>query len=112
MLLINKITNDASQQLTLTGIPGIQIATTLQFNPRTTQWILSVDDGVTFIQGIAVVASPNMLRQWKNILNYGLTCISENGLDPYQNTSFSNENCQLFLLDSTDVAQIERDWFA
>jgi hypothetical protein len=111
MLYINKITNDASQQLILTGIPGIQITTTLQFMPRIQQWILGVYDGTNSIQGISVVNSLNMLRQWKNVLIYGISCVSTDGLDPYQISDFANQRCSLFLLNSTDVAEIESGWF-
>ena len=54
MLYINKITDSASQILTLTGIAGIQITMTLRYMPRIQQWVLGVSYGTTSIQGIAV----------------------------------------------------------
>ena len=112
MLYISNITNDAHQILTLIGIPGIQITMTLDYNPRTTQWILGVNDGTTSIQGLAITASPNMLRQWKNIIGYGITCFRADGLDPYQIGDFVDQVANLFLLDAADVAQVESEFFA
>lgn len=111
MLYINKITKDARQNLILTGIPGIQIALTLRFMPRIQTWIMGIDDGTNSIQGISVVGGLNLLRQYKNVLNYGISCVCPDGLDPYQNTDFATERCTLYLLDAADVAQIEADWF-
>ena len=111
MLYIGNITNDAHQTLTLIGIPGLQITMTLDYNPRTTQWILGVDDGTTQIQGLAVVCAPNMLRQWKNIIGYGITCLRTDGLDPYQLNDFSDQVANIFLLDAADVAQVEAEFF-
>lgn len=112
MLLINNITNDAHQLFTLVGIPGIQITMTLDYNPRTTQWILGVNDGTTSIQGLAITSAPNMLRQWKNIISYGIMCFRADGLDPYQLNDFADLVANLYLLDAADVAQVETELFA
>lgn len=112
MLYINKITNAANQQLLLTGIPNLQINMTLRFMPRIQQWIVGVDDGTNSIQGISVVTGPNILRQWKNILSYGIACLRTDGLDPYQINDFSGQVANLYLLDAMDVAQVEQDFFA
>lgn len=111
MLLLNGITDDAQQAITLTGVPGINIAFTLRYMPRTQNWIMGVDDGTTSIQGIAVMNSLNMLRQWKNNISYGIACIRNDGLDPYQLTDFSSGLANLYLLDGADVAAIEAGWF-
>lgn len=111
MLYINKITNDASQQLILTGIPTIQIIMTLRFMPRIKRWDMGITYGDFSAQGIAVVNSLNLLRQFKNNIPFGITCISASGLDPYTVNDFSNQAANLYLLDSADVAQVEEDWF-
>lgn len=111
MLYINKITDDASQIMVLTGITGIQITMTLRYMPRIQQWVMGVDDGVNSIQGISVLNSLNLLRQWKNSLSYGIQCITTNGLDPYQVTDFSNQVANLYLLNASDVIAIEDQWF-
>jgi hypothetical protein len=111
MLYINQITNDASQSLILTGIPGIEITMTLTYMPRIQQWIMGIDDGTNSIQGISVLNSPNILRQWKNILSYGISCVTLNSLDPYQITDFADQVANLFLLNAADVAAVEAEFF-
>ncbi len=111
MLYINKITNDASQQLILTGIPGIQITMTMRFMPRIQQWMAGFSYGTFSAQGIPVLGNLNILRQWKNVIPFGISCVCKNGLDPYTVDDFANNAADLFLLNSDDIAQIEADWF-
>lgn len=106
MLYINKLTNDPQQQVTLTGIPGVQINMTLRFMPRVTSWIMGIDDGTKSIQGIRIVTSRNLLRQWKNVITYGICCIRPDGLDPYQIDDFATQAANLYLLDSSDVTAL------
>lgn len=112
MLLLDSITNDAHQVMTLTGLPGITIAATLDYNPRTTQWIIGVNDGTIQIQGLAVTTALNMVRQWKNVISYGIACVRTDGLDPYQIDDFADGVASLYLLNSSEVAAIEAGWFS
>lgn len=112
MYLLNNLTNDASQQLLLTGIPGVQATMTLQFKPRIAAWIMGIEYKIFSVQGLRVVASPNMLRKWKNILPFGMACVRSDGLDPYQQGDFLNGIASLYLLDTSDVAVIEAQYFA
>lgn len=111
MLYINKVTDAASQQLTLTGIPDIQITLTLRFMPRIKQWIMGISYGSISIQGIAVMCGLNLLRQFKNEIPFGISCIRADGLDPYTVEDFANQSANLYLLDATDVGNIEAEWF-
>lgn len=111
MLYINNITNDASQIMTLTGIPGVQITMTLKYLPRVQQWIMGVDDGNISIQGMAVVCGLNLLRQFRNNIPYGICCIRADGLDPYQLNDFADKAANLYLLNAADVLAVEKEFF-
>jgi hypothetical protein len=112
MLYVSGLTNDASQQFNLTGVPGVNVAGTLQFLPRVQRWIIGLTWGTWTANGIAVVNAPNFLRSFKNVIPFGLACIRTDGLDPFQIDDFANQVANLYLLDSTDVATIEEDWFS
>ncbi|MBZ5673714.1 MAG: hypothetical protein LAP61_05650 [Acidobacteriia bacterium] len=111
MLYVNKITSDPSQQLTLTGIPTLQIGMTLRFMPRIQRWIMGVTYNSFEAEGIAVVTSLNLLRQFKDNIPFGISCVTTNGLDPYRIDDFVNQVANLYLMDATDVAEVEKDWF-
>lgn len=111
MLYINKITSNAAQQINLTGLPGIQIVMTLQFMPRTAAWVMGVTYGSFSVQGIAVVSSLNLLRQFRNRIPFGISCIRADGLDPYQIDDFALQRANLYLLNADDVIEVEEEWF-
>ena len=108
MLIINGLTNDAMQQLTLDGIPGVEINVTLRFMPRIQIWNMDVAYGSFLAQGIPVLCSPNLLRQWRNIIPFGIACSNIYQLDPYTIIDFVNGNSTFYLLDGDDVASIEQ----
>jgi len=107
MLIVNCITNDPMQQFVLDGIPGIQISVLLRFLPRIQIWNMDITSGSFTAQGIPLVASPNLLRQWRNIIPFGMACANIYKLDPYQLNDFVSGNSTLYLLDSTDVQNVE-----
>lgn len=111
MLYINNITSDPSQQFTLTGIPGLQISMLLIYRPRVQQWYADISCGNFTVQGLAVVASPNILRKWSNIIQFGLAIVDTNGVDPYAVTDFANQVQNMYLLDSDDVAAVEAYYY-
>lgn len=111
MLYINKITNDPQQQLSLTGIPGLNITMTLRFMPRSQSWILGVIYNGLSYQGIGVVISENLLRQFQADLPFGVACLRADGLDPYTVDDFATQVANLYLLDSTDVAYLEANFY-
>ena len=112
MLYINKISDDPTQQLILIGIASIQITLVLRFMPRIQRWVMDVSYGDWAVKGISVVGGLNLLRQWRNIIPFGISCVCPDNLDPYQITDFANQRAVLFLLDADDVAQVEKDWFS
>lgn len=112
MLYISKITSDAQQKLLLTGIPGLQITMTLRFMPRVQQWIMGISYGDFSAQGIPLVVSLNLLQQFQNNIPFGISCVRADGLDPFTQDDFANKIANLYLLDSTDLAEINAGWFA
>lgn len=75
--------------------------------PRIKQWIMGVQTGDSNIQGIAITTAPNILRQWRKILPFGMLCYSASGLDPFTVNDFVNGASNLYLLDSTDISLVE-----
>jgi len=111
MLYINKLTSDAQQNITLNGIPNISIGMTLRFMPRIQRWIMGITYKGKSYQGIAVVCSENLLRQFQNQLPFGISCIRADGLDPYTVNDFSTQLSNLYLLDAADVALLEKSFY-
>lgn len=112
MLYINKITNDPQQNMTLTGIPGLQIDMTLRFMPRIRAWEAGFSFNGQIIDGVSIVTCPNILRQFRNTIPFGIMCVRADGLDPYTVTDFSTQLSNLYLLDAADVQALEADFYS
>ena len=111
MLYVNKITNDPQQEITLTGIPGLNIDMSLRFMPRIQSWTMGIKYNGLSYQGIGIVISENLLRQFQADLPFGIACFRADGLDPYMIDDFANQLANLYLLDSTDVAWLEANYY-
>jgi hypothetical protein len=111
MLLLNGLTNDAMQQATLDGIPGLSINIALRYMPRIQIWNMDVSYNDFIAQGIPILCGPNILRQWRNIIPFGMACTNLYDLDPYTLEDFINGNSSLYLLDSPDVQYVENNIF-
>lgn len=100
------------QQFNLVGIPGVQIGVMLRFMPRIQCWVMDISYGSFVAQGIPIVCSPNLLRQWINIIPFGIACTNIYQLDPYTVNDFADGTASLYLLDSDDTAAVEAQFFA
>jgi hypothetical protein len=110
MLRIDKVTNDAFQSMTFV-VNNMQVQMSLRFMPRVQTWLVDVSCANGTVRGVPMLSAPNLLRQWRNTLGFGLTCIRFDGLDPYGINDFSDNLANIYILDAADVAQIESDFF-
>lgn len=112
MRLLNKINANALQRFFLTGNAGERIVLDLRYMPSQEIWTMSLSQGAWSVNGMNVVGSPNLLRCFKNVIDFGLACVTDNGLDPYFPDQFENGSARLYLLTADEVAQIETTLFS
>jgi hypothetical protein len=110
MRFLNKITNAPSQRFFLTGNPGQRIIMDLRYLPTQQLWLMDIEYENFTVKGIAVLSSPNLLRNYRNIIPFGIACLSSGGLDPYFIDDFTAGNAAMYLLDSADVAAVEESF--
>jgi hypothetical protein len=107
MKLITALTADATQQIVLIGELKENIKFTLYYKPSQQSWFFDIDDGTFILRGVQLGLSYNVLRNYKNLLTYGIGCASTDGQDPYYINDFVSGRVRLFLLNSTDKEFIE-----
>lgn len=112
MLWINKITNQAKQQMNLVGADSQQISFYLYFAASQNSWFFNISYGNLNANGVRLTIAPNLLRNYKNNIDFGMCCISTDGFDPNNIEDFISGRVQLYLLDAAEVAQLEADAFA
>lgn len=111
MRQITKLTDDASQRFTLVGENGEDIGFSVRFLSTQQQWVFDVSIGDFVLTGVQLVMSPNLLRGYKNLLNFGIMCQSTDGEDPFYINDFITGRITLFLLTAAEVEQIELNLF-
>lgn len=107
MRQINKLNSDARQEAFLTGNAGQRIKMTLRFMPTLRLWIFGCTLGDFTIDGIPVLCSENMLRGYKNLIDFGIACWTRDGLDPRDITDFETGYAVMYLLNRDDIDAVE-----
>jgi hypothetical protein len=104
MYQVNQITTAALQNQTLTLPDGSLIQTQLYFVPMQYGWFIDISYGANFtINNLRICNSPNMLRQWQNIIPFGLACFSTNDREPSQQADFFSQASILYVLTEAEV---------
>lgn len=113
--ILTGLTDQPNQQYPITLPDGSAATLTLGFWPQQNGWFYNLAwSGRTpafALNGQQLVVSPNLLRQWRNVLPFGLGVVTNDGLDPTDQEDFVNGNCTLFLLDTSDIATAETTLF-
>ena len=111
MTQIDNLTSFADQDTILFLADGSSVPLNLTFHAASERWVASISYGAININGIGVCAHPNLLRQWKNVLPFGISCVTADMTDPFDINDFSTGRVLLYLLNSEDVLQVESQVF-
>ena len=107
MQILDGIRATGLQKLRSTAENGETVEITLYFLPAAQQWKMDIVSGNFTLNGSRVFRSPNTLMQYKNIISFGLGCIVSDGGEPFLVNDFSSGRCQLALLSSDEVDQVD-----
>lgn len=109
MLLIQNLTDDPLQDMSLVLPDGTQVFLEIYFRQYQQGWFINtISYGSNFlIQGLRISNNPSILRQWKNLIPFGLACYSAANREPSLIQDFSSGNSKLYILTAAEVAQYE-----
>lgn len=87
---------------------GGTIQLTLNFRSNQRCWFYSIlgSSGFT-VNNRRLVNSPNMLRQFRRNINFGLSCVVSDGGEPWFLDDFINGRVKIYELSLADVATVE-----
>lgn len=111
MRLIDELTAEARQQYNIVGEDGEEIELLLWYAPTQQSWYFNVTNEDFTLQGAQLTYSPNILRSYRNLLSFGFGVTVTDGLDPFYLDDFISGRVQLYLLNRSDVAEIETRLF-
>lgn len=107
MKQIASITNDAKQNLSIILDSGIRVPMSLKYIPSQQGWFYSLTYQNFAVNNRRLVNSPNMLRQFRTIIPFGLCCTVLDGYEPLYQEDFSNGRVTLYILNQADVIETE-----
>lgn len=101
------LSDDAKQHLSaiLDGYSAVSIY--VEYKPQQYGWFLDLSWGSFSVNSLRLTTSPNILRQFKNILPFGIGVSGVGGAEPVNITDWSTGTCGFYILDSVDVANME-----
>jgi len=104
MKKIQGIVPTGSQILRLNSIDGT-IKLTLKYRPAIQMWFMDIAYNNININGIRICQNLNLIRQWKNILDFGI--LVRGSLEPMFIDDFSSGKAEILLLNTDEVQTIE-----
>lgn len=111
MRIIEGISATRSQSFELRSENNEPFRLTLVYHASVRMWTINVVFDNREIMGITVSAGPHdILGQYKNILPFGLMCVSPYQADPKNLADFSVGQYSLAILDGADRQGLDRLW--
>lgn len=109
--ILSGLTDQPNQQYPISLPDGSTATLSLQYWPQQVGWYYDLSwNGQTppwQLIGQELVTAPNILRQFKNIIPFGITVSTIDGLDPTDQEDFVNGTATMVLLNASDIASIE-----
>ena len=107
MKQITSLIDSAKQNLTIVLDSGTNVPFDIRYIASQQGWFYSFTFGEFSATNRRLVVSPNCLRAFRNIIPFGLACLSVDGYEPIYQDDFSSGRISLFVLNEEDVAETE-----
>lgn len=107
MQQLNNLTNDADQLLTFDIEDGSTLQLEFIYRPAIQRWSLNLTHPLLTLAGVNLCLGPNILRQWRNLVSFGMALTAVDRLDPVDPSDFSNGRVLVYMLTAAEVQQVE-----
>ena len=107
MQRITSLTSYPNQQMQLVLDNNETADFNLYYNGRVQGWFFNLEYKDLIIKGTKVVLHPNILRQFRNNIPFGIRFEAKSKVEPFQDTSFSSGDCIMYILNSDEVQETE-----
>ena len=107
MNLINIITDDPTQTMSLKLDNGQNLSFSLWYSYNQKGWFYSFTYGTYKSTNRRMVQSLNMIRAIKNVIPFGLACLLTDKNEPVFIEDFKSGRAALYTLNQSDVTKVE-----
>jgi len=106
---ITTISTDADQLIYMTLDDGSVLSMEFIYRPAIQRWSLNISHPKLTLNGFVLCVGPNILRQWRKLIPFGLAVTSSDGQDPVDINDFEFGRISLFLLSASEIDQTEKE---
>lgn len=111
MNLLSGFTDASTQSAEVILDDGTVAVLTLTYRPQQMGWFYNLawtGNGASFtVNGRRLVTSPNILRQFKHQIPFGIMVDVADGSEPTQQADLATGRARLYLLTTADIASID-----
>lgn len=107
MKKINELTSQPKQNHVFTLEDGTVINITFEYRSNQSGWFISFSYLTRTFNNRRIVNSPNMLRQFKDLIPFGFACTVTGGGEPTFKIDFESKRAVFYLLNEEDVQFVE-----
>lgn len=111
MRLLDKLNSNPRQTFSVLAEDGSTVTFSFVYLPSQQCWTVDVLRNDFAVKGIQLQVNPNILRNYRNVIPFGLSVTSEDGYDPYYLDDFDTQRIQVYLMSAADVEDFEREFF-
>lgn len=106
MNILTTISDSPLQQQQIVLDTGGTFVFTLYFVPLQQGWFITeLTYGDFTLHGLRITNSVNMLNQWRNLIPFGLACLSTANREPSLQQDFSSGASNLYILTQAECEQ-------
>lgn len=118
MQIINFLNDAPQQKINITLYDNSILTLELEYKQNQNGWFFNLKNNDFILNGKKLVVSLNLLNQFRNTLNFGLQCLSSDGLEPFLLTDFidngialsnnaqENRRIILYILEKSEVIEL------
>lgn len=108
---ITTLTSSPKQLHTLVLDNNEKVDFKLYYLARQEAWFFDIQYKDLTVNCSKVVLTPNALRQFRKIIPFGIAFSTTGFVEPFQITDFSSGRVKMYVLNSTEVQEIEQEIF-
>jgi hypothetical protein len=111
MRQINNITDNSHQVFHLLLDDGTVVDLSLNYLPAIRRWNYNINHALLAVNGKILCNNLNILRQYRDIIPFGIMVFSADGIDPFLIDDFSKGRVAIYILSPDEVSQTENILF-
>jgi len=106
---IDSLSDEPKQTTQIMLDDGSFVSLAVRYLPRPQVWMADVSWGNFSLNNFVLRCHPNLLRQWRHVIPFGIAILAEGDLDPFMVDDFKVGRVGFFLLNSDDIETVETE---